>query len=135
MIYKFGDPDGVSKEDFDNAYISSRSDSQKRNSPLAIHGDSNDIKLVRHLADEVINTSGAEVKVFIRTDNADYDTIWDEDPDPTYWTPMQIKGFFKPKPIETELKRWGVDTINKTDISFSHREIFENLGKDFVCSD
>ncbi len=133
MIHRFGLEEDVSNEAFQSVHATYRSETEIRNSPLAIHDpDSADIKLVRQLADEMVNISGAEVKLFVRTDNADYDAVWDEDPDPTYWSPILLKGFFKPQPIEAELQKWGVDVKNKTEIVFSHREIHEKLGERMV---
>lgn len=130
MIHRFGMSEGIGDEAFDAVHESFRSDIDQRHTSLALHDpDSADVKLARQLADEIINVSGAEVKVYVRTDNNDYDAVWDEDPDPTYWNSIPVKGFFKPKPIETELKRWGVDTANKTEIIFSHRQIYNILGE------
>ena len=130
MIHKFGFAQGIGDEAFDSIHESFRSDIDQRHTPIALHDpESADIKLARQLADEMVNVSGAEVKIFVRTDNNDFDSVWDEDPDPTYWTPIFVKGFFKPKPIEMELKRWGVDTTNKTEIVFSHRQVFNLLGE------
>ncbi len=104
-------------------------DPQQRHTPVAIHHDeSPDLKLARKLAREMINVSGAELKLYIRTDNADYDSVWDVDPDPTYWNCIFIKGFFKPQPIEALLSEWGVDTVNKTEVAFTYHDIFEQLG-------
>ena len=90
------------------------------------------MRTVRTLADEVVNISGAEVKVFIRTNNNDYDAVWDEDADPTYWSSVMMKAFFKPAPLETELKKWGADTINKTEVVFSHRQLFIEFGERMI---
>lgn len=129
MLYRFGISEGIGDEAFDSVHESFRSDIDQRHTPLALHDpESADIKLARQLADEMINVSGAEVKIFARTENSDYDIVWDEDPDPTYWNAIFTKGFFKPKPIEAELKRWGVDVTNKTEIVFSHRQIYNLLG-------
>ncbi len=130
MIHRFGFAQGIGDEAFDAVHESFRSDVDERHTPLALHDqESIDIKLARQLADEMISISGAEVKVYIRTDNNDYDHVWDEDPDPTYWTPVTLKGFFKPQQIEVELQRWGADTINKTEIIFSHRQLYNLLGE------
>jgi hypothetical protein len=107
-----------------------RSDTDKVNTSLALHDpESNDLKTARQLADEVINVSGALVKVYLRTENADYDQVWDEDPDPSYWTPITIKAFFKPNAIEAELERWGIDVKNKVELTFSHRQLYELVGE------
>lgn len=133
MLHRFGFGEGLGDEAFDSVHETYRSDVEQRHSPLAIHDpNSSDIKMVRRLADELINISGAEVKLFVRTDNGDFDAVWDEDPDPTYWTPLLVKGFFKPQPIEIELKKWGLDTANKIDITFSHRQIYDLVGERMI---
>ena len=108
----------------DTALTSYRSDAEQKNSPLALHdSDSADVKLARSQAREMINISGAEVTVYMRTENADFDSVWDEDPDPTYWNPINLKGYFKPTPLEAELKQWGAEVVNKTEIVFDHLEV------------
>lgn len=130
MVHRFGISYGVSEDTFDAVHESFRSDVDQNNTALALHDpESADIRLARKSADEMISISGAEVKIYVRTDNNDYDAVWDEDPDPTYWNAIVIKGFFKPKPIESELKRWGIDTTNKTEIVFSHRQLYNILGE------
>ena len=129
-IYKFGyDYGDTVEESFDDSFPDNRLDVDQRNSPLSLFDlESADVRTARTLADEVVNISGAEVKIFIRTNNNDYDSVWDEDADPTYWTSEMLKAFFKPAPLETELKKWGADTINKTEVAFSHRQVFEKFG-------
>ena len=120
----------MSADKFNSILKSFRSDVEQRHSPIQIHNpESADLKLVRLLANEQINVSGAEIKVYIRTDNADYDEVWDEDPDPTYWNPEFMKAYFKPQPIEVELAKWGVDTKNKTEVVFSHFQVFDQFGE------
>lgn len=134
MIHRFsydtGVPNQPSSEQFAAAAPSFRSDVEQLNPMLQIHdNESVDLLTARRLADEVINVSGAAVKVFVRTDNADVDPVWDADPDPTYWSPFPIKAFFKPQPLEVELKKWGLDTKNTSDVTFSHRQIYDRLGE------
>jgi hypothetical protein len=129
-VYRFGImTDAIPEGDlFDSIQETFRSDVEQRHTPLALHDpDSNDLKLARRLADEIINISGAEVKIYTRTDNADYDAVWDSDPDPTYWNAVLMKGYFKPQPLEAELKKWGAEIANKTEIIFSHRQIFREF--------
>lgn len=131
-IYRFGfNTDEVPEGDlFDLSHSDLRSDVEQRHTPLALHDpDSNDLKLARARANEIINVSGAEVKVYTRTENADYDDVWDSDPDPTYWNSFPMKAFFKPQPLETELKKWGADTPNKTEVVFSHQQLYQLLGE------
>lgn len=131
MIHQFAqDTGGVSADRFNSTLKSFRSDVEQRNSPIQIYNPENaDLKLARSLANEQINISGAEIKVYIRTNNADYDEVWDEDPDPTYWNPEFMKAYFKPQPIEVELAKWGADTKNKTEVVFSHLQVFDQFGE------
>jgi hypothetical protein len=131
-IYTFGvDNTGQVDASTFNAILESyRSDAEQQNSPVSIYNtESKDIQLARSMANEMINVSGAPVKVFIRTENADYDAVWDEDPDPTYWTPILLKAFFKPEPIQTELTKWGADTKNRTEVMFSHYQLYAEVGE------
>lgn len=129
-IHSFAvDTGQVSVDQFDTVLKSFRTDVEQRHTPIALHNPENhDVRYARLLADEIINVSGAEVTVYVRTDNADFDSVWDEDPDPTYWNPIKVKGYFKPQPLEYELKKWGGEAINKTEVVFSHRQLHELLG-------
>lgn len=130
-IHRFAINTGqVDPDTFDTILTSYRSENEQRHTPVAIHdNESADIRLARSQVREMIQVSGAEVTVYVRTDNADFDSIWDEDPDPTYWNPVKIKGYFKPQPLEAELKVWGAEIVNKTEIVFDHYEIHQLLGE------
>jgi hypothetical protein len=121
---------------FDSVWESYRSETEQRHTKIAIHDtEVADIKLARQLADEIIHVSGAEIKVFLRTDNADHDDVFDEDADPTYWNPMPMKAFFKPAAIEIELKKWGADMeTHRTEVSFSHRQLYTKFGNRMLRS-
>jgi hypothetical protein len=120
---------GQNSEVFHSSHESLRSDVQQFNSLLSIHNDeSADIKAARLKADEIINISGANVLIYARTSNADYDTVFDEDADPTYLNPIPIKGFFRPEPLEVQLTEWGVDTTATTKVVFSLRQIYMLFG-------
>ena len=129
-IHRFAiDTGQVSADQFDTVLQSFRTDVEQRHTPLALHDpESADVRYARMQADEIINISGAEVKIYVRTENADFDEVWDEDADPTYWNPIQeLKGYFKPQPLEAELKKWGAEVVNKTEVVFSHRQLHEKL--------
>ena len=130
-IHRFAiDTGQVNSGQTDAALTSFRSDIDQRHTPLALHDpDSADIKLARSQASEMINISGAEVTIYLRTENADFDSVFDEDPDPTYWSPISLKGFFKPQPLEAELKEWGAEIINKTEIVFDHAQVQGLVGE------
>lgn len=116
--------------DFTAVSFDPRTDTEQRNSPLSLFAnEAPDLRLARKLVDESINISGAEVIVYLRTDNADYNDVWDEDADPTYWNPFRVKAFFKPTSIDVEQKKAGIDIENKIEVSFSHRQIY------MVCQD
>lgn len=105
---------------FNDTPISNRMDPAVQNTPIAVHNpDSPDIAQAAKMAEEIINVSGADVEVYMRTDNKDYDAVWDADADPTYWSKIPLKGFFIPKPSETVLTKWGSDTPIKQEIVFS----------------
>lgn len=128
-LYNFSvNTDQLTEADFAVLHTN-RSEAQQRHTPIAIHDvESADIKLARQLANEMINVSGAELKLFLRTDNADYDSVWDEDADPTYWNALFLKGFFKPEPLQAELQEWGVDAPNRTEVTFSYERIINEIG-------
>lgn len=130
-IHRFAISTGqLSADKFSTVLESFRSDVEQRHTPLALHDpESADVRYARLQADEIINISGAEVTVYVRTENADFDSVWDEDADPTYWNPIKIKAFFKPQPLEAELNNWGAEVINKTEVVFSHRHLHEELGE------
>jgi hypothetical protein len=121
MIHSFGT---VNDEPADSSLADFRGDIEQSN-PLfqAYDMDSNDLSIVKNIAKEMIQVNGAPVRVHIRTDNADHDKIFDEDADPTYWAPINIRGFFVPNPMEYELTLWGVDSPNKTIIIFNLDEV------------
>jgi len=133
-VHRFSvDTGQPSPDQFDTILASNRSEVEQRNTPIAIHDiESADIKMARRQAKEMIDVSGAEVIVYVRTDNSDYDNVWDEDPDPTYWNPINIKGYFKPQPLEAELKQWGAEVVNKTEITFDHYELRQLLGERMI---
>lgn len=130
-IYNFAiDTGQISPAKFDTILTSFRSDVEQRHTPVALHDpESADVRMARSQAREMINVSGAEVTVYMRTDNADFDSVWDEDADPTYWSPVKIKGYFKPQPLEAELKQWGAEVVNKTEIVFDHFSIHQLTGE------
>lgn len=127
MIYQFGSP-SVDPSYLTNIAESTRDPAEVQNSNLALHADdSADLRLVRLQAEEIMNISGANVLLYIRTDNGDYDSTWDEDPNPTYWNPIPIKAFFRPQPLQAELNKWGVEVKNRTEVIFTHYSVFKEL--------
>lgn len=106
-----------------------RTPEQQLNSAFSLSDqDAPEILTARAEADSYINFSGNNIRIYPRTDNADYDKVWDEDPDPTYLTHYNMKAFYKPQPLQHELKKWGFDTTSNTEVVFSHRQLYEILG-------
>jgi len=130
-LYDFGNRDELpGPSQFLQQSQDNRTEQEKVNGALSVYNpESPEVLLARTNADEMINTSGAEVKIYPRTDNADFDLVWEEDPDPTYLNHYKIKAFFKPANLKIELKKWGIDTAAPTEVIFSHRQLFEVLGE------
>lgn len=127
-IHRFGQSEQVGPDRFDSVLKSFRSDVEQLHPPVQLHDEeSPDLKYARLLADEVVNVSGANVKIYFRTNNH-YDKVFDEDADPTYYGPILLKAFFKPQPLEMELEKFGSQIDNKAEIVFSHRHIHERFG-------
>lgn len=128
MIYDFT---GQITDPIDNfsKNPSTRTEEERQFSPLSIYNVGNqDIQDARRYAGEMINISGALVNLYIRTDNNTIDDVWDEEPDPTYWNKLILKAYFKPQPFELELKLWGIDNRNRTEIVFNYLEIYDHFG-------
>lgn len=110
-----------------------RSDIERRNSPFQVFDpDSQDIAMAMKVAQEIIHTSGAEVTVYARTEHEGYDKVWEEDADPTYKGGVHLKAYFVPKPLEAQLRPWGVDVENQTTLVFCREEIFKTFGKRMI---
>lgn len=113
--------------------VSFRSDMEREYPLIQQHDiESLDIKTARRLATECAYISGAQVELFHRTDNASADPVWDEDPDPTYWAPSVLKGFYAPKTVEVALKNWGSDAAVKLNIFFSYSDLIERFGERLI---
>lgn len=125
MIHRFSIN---SPKDFTSVRPSNRSEVEQTHPQLQIEDyASQDILITRQLVDELINVAGALIQVYARSDSDKHDRVWQEDSDPTYLNPITIKAFFKPQPLEAELKKWGVQTENKTELVFSHRQLYEHF--------
>ncbi len=126
-VHEFGSGN-FSGADFTSAFQGFKSDAQQESSPLSLYNnESKDIQLVRTKAEEQMNIVGAEALIYTRTDNADFDSVWDEDADPTYNSPKGLKAFWKFEQIQTELVKWGVDTKIKLEITFTHMSIYSEF--------
>lgn len=120
MIYEFGHLAGLNGPSTDF-----RMDVDISNSNVShFNPESQDIELANKMAREIINISGIPVEIYIRTDNEDFDKVWGEDPNPTYWPADILKGFYVPQPAEVELTKWGLDTKLSSEIVFCRAEIY-----------
>ncbi len=133
MIYRFSvnsvddnDPElGGESGNFDGF----RSDIEREYPSVQQHDEeSADLVTAAAIALEATYISGAEVEVYLRTDNPDFDHVWDEDPDPTYWPGVIRKAFFAPKAIEAALKMWGIDAVVKLEMFFSLADVKRYFG-------
>lgn len=107
-----------------------RSDVEKVFSPISIYNPLKpDMGYAERMALELIHISGAWIRLFVRTDNADYNKVYDEDPNPSYKNGILLKAFFKPEPVQIELTKWGVDAPNTTTVVFARSEILQQFGE------
>jgi hypothetical protein len=84
--------------------------------------------MAARIADELVNISGADVVVYVRTDN-NYDEVWEEDPDPTYQAGKPMKAFFVPQPLAVQLTMFGQDAPNQTTAVFARDRVLTQFGK------
>jgi hypothetical protein len=106
-----------------------RSDVQQLYPLIAQHNESNpDHQLVGGLSKEVLRVSGAEVKLFLRTENYDHDSVWGEDPDPTWWQPLLIRAFYEFPLLTVSAEAWGPDMNLSFDLFLSYQEVLEIVG-------
>ncbi len=125
MIYDFGEYAGVSADHGDL-----RTDIQKVSSQASLYNtESQDIVTANRMAREIIQTTGILTDVYIRTDNAKFNSVWDEDADPTYFQPVKIKGYYTPQPMTGELTKWGFDVKLTLEITYARSELFEYFGE------
>ena len=129
MIHSFSSDTGDNQAPNQRA-TDFRSDVEQDEPLLGIHNpDSQDLATATRMVREMLRNIGAKLQVYARTDNADKDEVFDEDPDPTYNPPVGLRGYFKPQPMEFELKRWGVDAVNKTEVVFCASDVREHWGE------
>jgi len=114
-----------------------RTESEKMLTLAAVYNPTNpDISMAERLAEELCNVSGALVKVWLRTDNeVNADDTWDEDPNPTYYNPIWLKGVWIPKPLKDELTKFGVDADTESAISFCRAVLLNDLPRTLRAGD
>lgn len=129
MIYRFSTSSSVSGVP-NRGHVDFRSDMEKNNPLIQLHDDDNvDHDLAAGLANELVNISGAQVSVYIRTDHSSYDNVWEEEPAPTYKSAKRLKAYFVPEPIKSKLTLYGVDVQANITIMFSRSDVF-NMFRD-----
>lgn len=94
--------------------------------------NSADHALAGTLSDEIINISGAAVKVYPRVDSESYDQVYEEEPDPIYGAGRPFKAFFVPQPIAAQLTPFGVDAPNQTTVVFSRAHVEKEFGSRMI---
>lgn len=106
-----------------------RSDVERDYPLVQQHDDSSaDLNMASRVAGEAARAGGAQVEVFLKTDNADFDQVWDEDADPTYWPGVLLKAIFAPKPLEIALKQWGTDATIRLEAWFAMADVRREFG-------
>ena len=133
MIHRFSQSDSsvVPSQGLDR-----RTDMEQAHPLIQQHDDQSvDHGLAKSLASELINISGAEVTVYIRTRGEGYDEVYDEEADPVYKSGKRLKAFFAPKPIEAQLTPWGLDAENKATIIFDRNQVISEFGSRMIMMD
>ena len=116
-----------------NQSITTDYDIQQTNPLIQIHNpDSPDLAFAAKIAQELVNISGAEVKVYARTNSESYDEVYEEDPDPTYKRPKTLKAYFVPQPLAAQLTPWGVDVENQTTVVFNKDAVYNEFGERMI---
>lgn len=107
-----------------------RSDIEQKHPLIQVHDDESiDHQMAQRLAEEVCNVSGALIDVYVRVDNTNVNATFDEDTNPVYWSPLQIKGYYDPPPPIQELKKWGVDVDARPEVFFPISTINRECGR------
>jgi hypothetical protein len=83
------------------------------------------VTLAKRNAKEIVNICGANVIIYARTKNENYDVVWNEDPAPTYHAGKHLKGYFAPQPVAVTLTPFGADAPNAMTVVFCREEIIE----------
>jgi len=108
-----------------------RSEVEKQLTPLSIYDhDKVDLALAERWSEEIINVSGAWCTLFtyIPKPDSELDT-WDQDQNPVYSNPRNMKAYFKPEETRFEYTRWGLDIPIKATVVFSRAVLFKEVGK------
>lgn len=106
-----------------------RTSIEKMQTPLsAFNPDKSDMGYVERFSEEVINVSGAAVRVFLKQPIVDPNEPWDEDADPMYSNGILLKGYFKPQPSKLDLLAYGVDAKIPVVITFSRATLMQTTG-------
>ena len=109
-----------------------RTEIEKQFTPLSTYNhDKSDISTMERLTEELVNISGAFVRVFMKAENPNSEnSVLDDDVDVTYLNPIMIKAYIQPPTSKMELTKWGIDIDLKTTISFSRSILWkETLGR------
>lgn len=116
----------------DQEYLSNpqpdhRNDGDKLNSLISIYDHSNpDIAYAEKEAEELIHNSGAWMKLYATVDNiGKVDETYEEDPEPQYSEPIELKGYFVPDPIATSMKKWGGNSVSQFKVTFARAYLYQ----------
>lgn len=99
-------------------------------SKLAIYDDLNPhIAYMEKQALEYIFSSGADLKIYLRVnDLGKVDDVWEEDNEPLYDQPVQLRGQFVPEKMSAALNKWGYESNSKFDVNFSRANLLAHFG-------
>jgi len=94
-----------------------------------------DIAFMEREAFNHIHESGALTKVYLRTnDLGSVDDVWEEDANPIYDQPVNIKGQFVPEKMSVALNKFGIENNSKFEVNYSRAELLSLFGPRLIRS-
>lgn len=114
----------------DQEYVSIPNADLGVNSKLAIYDpDDPSIANMERQALQYIDHSGAETKIYIRTnDLGQIDDVWEENANPVYELPVPTKGQFAPEKMSAALNKWGYEANTNFEVNFSRANLLGLFG-------
>lgn len=107
------------------------------NSKLSIfNGSENpDVAYMEREAFNYIHESGVPTHIYLRTnDIGNVDEVWEEESNPIYDKPIEVRGRFLPEAMSVALNKFGIDNNVKFDIHYSRAELLSLFGVRLVRS-
>lgn len=80
-----------------------------------------------------IQYAGAPTCVYLRTnDLGQVDDVWEEDSDPIYYPPVDVKGQFVPEKMSMALNKYGIESKSQFEVHYSRAQLLAIFGKRLI---